>query len=130
MNKPSDQSFKKYLNDFIQPPGHPVFGIRDNSFSDLRDHRFNHYFNCASPTYSCSIEDETSVHFFLRCPHYSAQRSTLLSNISDIIHSDVSVFPDEHMYHILVAMLNRLVITETITCIRHTGRFTDLETLG
>ena len=106
-NKPAVQSFKKYLSDFIQPPGYPLFRIRDKfgiklltkirvSFSDLRDHRFNHNFNCASPTCSCGIEDETSVHFFLRCPHYSAQLSTLLSNMSDIIHSDVSVFSDEH----------------------------------
>ena len=145
-NKPSVQNFKKYLNDFIRPPGHPLFGIRDRfgikrltkvSFFDLSDHRFNHNFNCAIPTCSYGIEDETTVHFFLRCPHYSAQRSTLLSNISDIIHSDMSVSPDEHLYHILVhgsnvynPVLNRLVITETITYIRNTGRFTNLEALG
>ena len=29
MNKPSVQSFKKYLNDFIRPPGHSLFGIWD-----------------------------------------------------------------------------------------------------
>ena len=34
-------------------------------------------------------EDETSVHFFLRCPLYTAQRSTLLCKISAIISSDV-----------------------------------------
>ena len=147
-NKPSVQSFKKYLNDFIRPPGHPLFGIRDKfgiklltkiraSFSDLHEHRFNHNFNCASPTCPCGIEDETSIHFFPRCPHYSAQRSTLLSNISHIIHSDVSVFPDEHLCYILDygssvynPVLNRLVITETITYIRNAGRFTNLEALG
>ena len=59
-SKPSVQSFKKYLNDFIRPLGHPVFEIRDIfgiklltkirvGFSDLRDHRFNHNFNCDSP---------------------------------------------------------------------------------
>ena len=71
----SVQSFKKHLNDFIRPLGHSLFGICDKygvklltkirvSFSDLRDHRFNHNFNCDNPLCSCGVEDETSVHFF------------------------------------------------------------------
>ena len=51
-SKPSVQSFKKHLNNFIRPQGHSFFGLRDNygtklltkirvTFSDLRDHRFN-----------------------------------------------------------------------------------------
>ena len=55
------------------------FGIRDRigskklsqirvGFSDLRDQRLNHKFNCASPTCKCGIEDETPVHYFLCCP--------------------------------------------------------------
>ena len=146
--KPSVPSFKKYLNDFIRPPGHSIFGICDKfgvnlltkirvSFSDLRDHRFNHNFNCESPICLCGNEDETSVHFFLCCPRYATQRSSLLSKISDIIGSDVSVFPDEHLYHILVygsnvynSVSNGLIITETITYIRNSGRFTKLEAFG
>ena len=57
--KPSVQSFKKYLNDFKRPAGNSVFAIRDKfgiklltkirvNFSDLRDHRFNHSFNCGT----------------------------------------------------------------------------------
>ena len=139
------QSFKKYLYDFIRSLGHSLFGICDKhgtklltkirvSFSDLRDHRFNHNFNCINPLCSCGIEDETSVHFFLRCPHYATQRSSLLSKISAIISSDVTVFPDEHLYQILVygsnvynPVSNGLIITETITYIRNSGRFTNLE---
>ena len=78
-SNPSVQSFKKYPNEFIRFPGHSLFGICDKygtklltkirvSYSDLRDHRFNHNFNCESPLCQCGIEDETSVHFFLRCP--------------------------------------------------------------
>ena len=66
--KPSVQSFKKYLNSFIWTPGHSFFGIRDKfevklltkirvGFSDLRDNRFDHNFNCASPTCQCGSED-------------------------------------------------------------------------
>ena len=144
-SKPSVQSFKKCLNDFISLPGHTFFGIYDKygiklltkirvSFSDLRDHRFNHNFNCESPLCQCGIEDETSVHFFLRCPLYTAQRSTLLCKISAIISSDVTVLPDEHLFFILVYgsnvynfVSNKLILTETITYIRNSGRFTILE---
>ena len=94
MNKPSVQSFKKYLNDFIRPSRHFFFAIHDKfgikvlteilvSFSNLRDHRFNYNFNCESPICSCGIEYETSVHFFLRCPLYTTQRFTLPSKLSD-----------------------------------------------
>ena len=101
--KPSVQSFKKHLYDFARPLGHSLFGIRDQygikqltkirvSFPDLRDHRFNHNFNCDNPLCSRGIEDETSVHFFIRCPHYITLRSILLSKISDIICSDVTPY--------------------------------------
>ena len=147
-SKPSVQSFKKYLNGFIRPLGHHLFRLQDKfgvklltkirvSFSDLRDHRFNHNFNCVSPRCSCGIEDETSVHFFLRCPHYITQRSSLLNKISEIIGSDVTVFPDEHLYYILVygsnvynSVSNNLILTETIRFIRNSGRFIKLEAFG
>ena len=144
-SKTSVDSFKKYLNSFIRPPGHSLFGVRDKfgvklltqirvDFSDLRSHRFNHSFNCPSPICSCETGEETSVHFFLHCPRYTRQRSILLSKISDIIHSNVSVLPDEHLYHILVygsnvynSVSNGLILTETISYIRLTGRFAKLE---
>ena len=104
------------------------------TFSDLRDHRFNHNFNCDNPRCSCGMEDETTIHFFLRCPHYVSQRSNLLSKISDIISSHVTVFPDEHLYHMLIyggnvynSVSNGLITTETIKYIRNSGRFTKLE---
>ena len=144
-SKPSVQSFKKYLNDFKRSAGNSVFAIRDKfgiklltkirvHFSDLRDHRFNHSFNCENPICSCGIEDETSVHFFLRCPHFTTQRSILISKISDIIGSDVSVLPDEHLYSKIVYgsnvynfVANGLIITETISYIRKSERFAKLE---
>ena len=111
--KPSVQNFKKHLNDFIRPPGHSLYGVSDKygiklltkirvTFSDLRDHRLNHNVNSKNPLCSCGMEDEFSEHFFLHCPLHLAQRSTLLSKISAFISSDVTVFPDEHLHHILI----------------------------
>ena len=143
--KPSVQSFKKHLNDFILPPGHSLYGVRDKygiklltkirvTFSDLRDHRFNHNFSCENPLCSCGMEDESSEHFFLHCPLHLAQRSTLLSKMSAIISSDVTVFPEEHLHHILIygsnvynSVSNRFILTKTITFIRNSGRFINLE---
>ena len=62
------------------------------------------------------------------------QRAILLSKISDIIHNDVSVFPDERLFHMLIygsnvynSVCNKLNLIETIIYIRKTGRFTKLE---
>ena len=96
--------------------------------------RFNDNFNCERAMCSCGFEDETSVHYFLRCSRYTAQRTVLLSRISDIIGTDVSVLPDEYLYHILIygsnvynSVSNGLIIGETITYIRNSGRRTKLE---
>ena len=86
-------------------------------------------FNCTNPTCSCGTEDETSVHYFLRCPRYTAHCLVFLCKISDIIHSDITVLPDKHSFHILIygsnvynIKVNELIITETISFIRNTRR--------
>ena len=145
-SKPSVESFKRYVNsNYIKSPGNPFFGISDSfgvklltkirvNFSDLRDHRFHHNFNCRIPVCCCGLEDETSVHYFLRCPLFYNERVTLLSKISDVIHSDISVLPEEHLLHILLygsnvynIVTNKMIISETITFIRNSGRFISLE---
>ena len=145
-SKPSVQSFKTYINkSYIRSPGHPLFGISDKqginllikirvSFSDLRDHRFSHNFNCVSPVCNCGLDDETSVHYMLRCPLFTFERTPFLGRISDVIHSDVTVLPDEHLLHILLygsnmynSITNKLIISETITSIRNSGRFIQLQ---
>ena len=79
---PSLSEFKTKLNSLIRPKGNYFYSIRDNSgiklltkirvtFSDLRDHRFNHNFNCISPTCHCGVDEETSNHYFLCFPHYT-----------------------------------------------------------
>ena len=141
---PSISLFKTHLLKFVRPLGHSSFGIRDRigskrlsqtrvGFSDLIDQRFNHKFNCASPTCKCGIEDEIPVHYFLCCPRYNAIRLTFLSRISDI-GTDVNVLPNGHLFKILVYcsntfndVRNKLIITETIQYVRKYRRFKILE---
>ena len=101
-------------------------------FSDLREHRFHH--NCRNPVCRCGRDDETPSYYFLGCPMFALERTTLLSNMSDVIRSDISVLPDEHLTHILLygsnvnnSVTNKFLINETITFIRNTERFTCLE---
>ena len=103
-------------------------------FSDLRDHRYNYNFNCDNPICSYGIEDETHVHYFLCYLHFSTKRTTPLSKISNIIDSDVTVFPMEHIYQILVNgssvfndASNKLIISETIQYIKLPGRLKKVE---
>ena len=142
---PSINQFKKHIYTFIRPPGNPLFGIRDRTgtklltkirvvFSDLRDHRFNHNFNCTSPLCKCGEEDETTIHYFLKCPLYTNHRNDLLSKISDKIGSNVEILPDEHLSQILLygsnaynTILNKLIIEESIRYIHISGRFEKLE---
>ena len=57
-------------------------------FSDLREHRFNHKWNCAIPTCKCKNENESTEHFFLRCPIYIKERDDLFSALSYILQID------------------------------------------
>ena len=145
---PSISSFKNHLNNFIRPKGYSMYGLNDNlgvklltkvrvQFSDLRDHRYNHNFNCLNPVCSCGTDDETSLHYFLRCPRYQTQRTFLLSKVSNIIGSDISVLPNDHLIHILIygsnvynKICNKLILEQSILYIKTSGRFKKLEAFG
>ena len=142
---PSLTCFKKHLNSFIRPIGKSFYGVNDNSgikllskirveFSDLRDHRYNHNFNCETPICSCGLEDETTVHYFLCCPRYQSQRNILLSKISEITGSDITVLPNDHLNQIIMygsnvfnPISNKLIIEQSILYIKSSGRFKKLE---
>ena len=141
----SSIEFKKKLNNLIRPKGNSFYGICDNIgikllkqirvyFSDLREHRFNHNFKCNTPYCACDLDEETSSHFFLYCTRYTNLRITYLSNVSDVIGSDISVLPSEHSLFILMYgsnvyndITNKLIISETIRYIKLSGRFKKIE---
>ena len=140
----SVQTFKNKINEHIRSA--PSVCIDQNrhgmrrltqirvDFSDLRDHRFNHNFNCPSPTCSCGVEDETTSHFLLCCPRYNALRQVYLSKISEITNSDVSILSSDHLTDLLLygskaynKITNELILTETILFIYRSERFKHLE---
>ena len=80
------------------------------------------------------MEDETNTHFLLSCPRFSAHGQTYLSKISQIVNSDVSVFPKDHLTDLLLYgskaynnVTNELLLTEIILFIYKSERFKNLE---
>ena len=99
-------------------------------FSDLKLHKFNHWFNCDSPFCSYGQSSESTVHFFLHCQLYIDLRRVLLDSVSDIILSDVRVYPDQHMCHILRygsesfnSVAKKMILESTIRYIKDSKRF-------
>ena len=53
--------------------------------SHLWEHKFKHSFqDTLNPLCSCGFAVETTSHYFLHCPLFHAERSTLLNNINEI----------------------------------------------
>ena len=83
----SYESFCKALLNFIRSSENKIFSIHGQvgiklltmlrlGLSHLREHKFGHNFeDNLNPLCSCSIEAETTLHFFLRCQLYNYPRN-------------------------------------------------------
>ena len=91
--------FKRELMRLIRPLKRSLFGFHDIEgvrlltrlrveFSDLREHRFRHNFQCSSPMCFCQTGIETNKHFLLHCPRHGGHRRDLLDRISNIVDVD------------------------------------------
>ena len=70
--------------------------------SHLNEHKFRHNFqDCLNPLCSCSLEVETTNHYFLHC-HYNDIRKTLLDTVKDITNICLSDFNDETLVNLLL----------------------------
>ena len=128
----------------MRPPKTKLFGINDRQglrlltrlrvdFSDLRQHRYNHHFNCLNATCRCLTENETSEHFLICCPRFSLHRFTLFGNIAPVA-PDIIVLTDDQLSSILLFgsptfndITNKIILTSTIHFIKITGRFNKIE---
>ena len=93
------EAFKSKLLAFIRPVQrsfYSVFNPQDLKFltwlhlglSHLNKHRFGYNFrDRINPLWSCSLEVENMLHFFLHCHHYSAFRMGLMSKANQIDES-------------------------------------------
>ena len=85
--------FRNHLLKIIRPEADPVFNTWNHNglklltrlrlgLRHLNEHRFNHNFqNCINPLCTCSLEVESTAHFFLHCRNYCEIRTKLFNDI-------------------------------------------------
>ena len=99
--------FRKKLISFFEPTENKNFSIYGTSgikllnrlrvdFRHLNEHMFrNNFADTFNPLYSCSLETESTDHFFLRCRNYNNIRITLMNELNDIDNSIFLRQPNE-----------------------------------
>ena len=71
-------------------------------FSHLNEHKFRHNFlDTLNPLCSCSLEIESTAHFFLCCRYFNNIRITIMNELNDIYNSITSRQPNELLRLIL-----------------------------
>ena len=88
--------FRANLIKIIRPIPNSVFGIFNPlglklitrlrlGLSHLNEHRFKHNFNdCINPLCTCSLDIESTVHYFLHCNYYNSARISLLNDLNSV----------------------------------------------
>ena len=133
--------FRKKLLSFVKPMENKTFSIYDSlgikllnrlrvDFSHLNKHMFRHNFaDTLKSLCSCSLETESTAHFFLRCRYYNNIRITLMNELNDIDNSITSRQPNELLRIILYRDckfkddINKPILIATIQFIKNSNRF-------
>ena len=83
---------------FIRPKANSVLNCNSSKglkfvtrlrleLSHLREHKLKHSFqDSIDPLCSCSLDVESTIHYFLHCPQFTIERHTLLNTISQIVN--------------------------------------------
>ena len=134
--------FKNCLLKVIKPKAKSVFFIRDSNgvklltrlrlgLSQLREHKFNHNFlDTLNPLCSCSLEVESTTHFFLRCHHFTQIRVTLMNKLNQI-DANITHLSEQDLTRLLLYGdvkkfsndLNTLILSSSIAFITSSKRF-------
>ena len=120
----------------------PIYNIHDPlgirlltrlrlGLSHLDEHRFSHNFdNCINPLCTCTLETESTTHFFLHCHFYTNIRKTLLDALNEI-NINISNFSETTLTDLLLygkssfdKIHNKKILTASIKHILDSERFT------
>ena len=111
--------FRNDLLKIIRPVSNPVYNIQNYIglklltrlrlvLSHLNEHRFNHNFqNCINPLCTCSLEVESTAHFFLHCHHYHNIRAKLLNSL-EVIDTNLLKLSEEQLTKVLLYGFSQL----------------------
>ena len=117
INLRNAKSFLKFTNSLLKigrPMQNSIYNIHDPvgikyltrlrlGLSHLNEHKFRHNFqDCLNPLCSCSLEVETTNHYFLHCHYYNDIRKTLLDTVKEITNICLSDFSDETLVNLLL----------------------------
>ena len=99
-------------------------------FSHLREHKFKHNFrDTLNLLCSCSIEVESTSHYFLRCHFFDALRAALMNDLRNI-DSDLPTPGDENLTNILLCgnqkyddKTTEIILMHVIRYIKDSQRF-------
>ena len=133
--------FRNYLLKRISPLAAPVYNIHNPlglklltrlrlGLSHLNEHRFNHNFeSCLNPLCTCSLEVESTTHFFLHCHHFNAIRIALNNSLKGI-DNDILKLSDSSLTKVILFgdskysdFQNHDILNSTITFIIDSKRF-------
>ena len=88
--------FQKMLLNFIKPPGNSINKIYDPlgiklltslrlGFSYLSEHKSRHKIaDSLIPLFSCSLETESTLHFFLHCQNYATLGRAIKTHLKNV----------------------------------------------
>ena len=105
-NEKSFKKFRNILHKLGQPTPDLIYGIHHPlglklvtrlrlGLSHLNENRFKHNFkNCINPLCTCSLEVESTKHFFLHCQYYSALCISFLDDLNNI-SPQFALFPED-----------------------------------
>ena len=140
-NSASYNVFKNSILKFIRPSPNKIFQCHNPKgiklvtrlrlgLSHLREHKFKHSFqDTLNPFCSCGLDIETTSHYFLHCPLFHAERSTLLNNVNEI---DCPIFNKSEIVVTLILLfrdrsfkdeVNLLILNATINFVLPTNRY-------
>ena len=133
--------FQKMLLNFIRLIGNSTYkiyyllGIKlltrlRFGFSHLSEHSFRHNFaDSLNPLCSCSLETESTLHFFLRCQYYTTLRRALMTDLKDINDAIMSLNESDLLHVMLYESktfdnnMDISILTATVKFIKDTERF-------
>ena len=137
----SSNDFKKNILSFIRPKANSVFNCNSSKglnfvarfrlgLSHLREHKFKHSFqDSINPLCSCSLDVESTIHYFLHCPQFTIKRRTLLNTISQIDNKLLDSNESNLIQHLLFGdpskdrETNTEILNSTVNYVLTTKRF-------
>ena len=121
----------KPVYDINNPPGVRLLTRLRLGLSHLNEHRFNDNFEgCINSLCTCTLEVESTTHFFLHCHYYNNIRKTLLDDLK-VIHVNILKLSETALTDLLLyveasfdKIQNKITLTVSIKFIVDSDRFT------